>query len=159
MSRKVNKLIIGSKDKCDFPEFELFDLACKIDTGADSSAIHCQKIKVIENHLGEQLISFNLLDPSHKKYNNVEFRTKDFEQKKIKSSNGIASFRYVIKTKVCLFGQEFITDFTLADRENMKFPVLLGKKLLRGRFMVDVSLIDLSYKQKISRNTSSPFNH
>ena len=159
MRKKVNKLIIGSKDKCDFPEFELFDLTCKIDTGADSSAIHCQQIKVIENNLGEQLISFNLLDPSHKKYNNVAFRTKDFKQKSIKSSNGIATSRYVIQTKVCLFGVEYITDFTLADRENMKFPVLLGKKLLRGRFLVDVSLVDLSYKQKISRSTSSPFIH
>lgn len=154
MTKKVKKITIGSRDRCDFPEFELYDLACKIDTGADSSAIHCHRIKVIEDFRGVQNICFTLLDPSHNNFNDLEFRTGEFHERKIKSSNGIATYRYVIKTKVVLFGQEIITDFTLADRENMKFPVLLGKRLLRNRFIVDVSLMDLSFKQKSSDNSA-----
>jgi hypothetical protein len=56
--------------------------------------------------------------------------------------------RYVIKTKVTLFGKTFKTEFSLADRQQMRYPVLLGRKLLRNRFIVDVSLENVSFSQK-----------
>ena len=29
---------------------------------------------------------------------------------------------------------------TLADRSKMKFPILIGRKMLRGKFIVDITL-------------------
>jgi hypothetical protein len=48
---------------------------------------------------------------------------------------------------VQLYGQDFETEFSLSDRSDMKYPVLLGRSLLRqGRFVVDVAKRNLSYK-------------
>jgi len=148
---KASLKTIGSLDRVDFPLLSLADLPCKIDTGAETSAIHCHKVKLIEKD-GEEIISFCLLDPKHPNYNGIEFRVKDFEEKKVKSSFGQSEFRYTIRTQVILFGEKITANFTLSDRERMKYPVLLGKSLLKKRFLVDVSQIDLSYKQKVSIN-------
>ncbi|WP_026999792.1 ATP-dependent zinc protease family protein [Eisenibacter elegans] len=150
MTKKKNtapKRIIGTRDRIDFVDFALFDLPCKIDTGAETSAIHCHHVKLIEKE-GQELISFKLLDPSHPEYDGVEYRTAKFEERRIRSSFGHTEYRYVITTQVQLFGEVFSTQFTLADRVQMKFPVLLGKRLLKNQFLVDVSLVDLSFKQK-----------
>ncbi len=146
--KRIPPIIIGSRDKIDIPEFALFDLPCKIDTGAATSAIHCHHVKLLQVN-GVETISFRLLDPSHDAYNHKEFRTSKFIEKKIKSSFGDIEYRYTINCQVTLFGRTFNADFTLADRENMRYPVLLGRRLLRKRFVVDVSKSNLSYKQKI----------
>ncbi|GAA4843712.1 ATP-dependent zinc protease family protein [Algivirga pacifica] len=146
-TKQKEKLLIGSTDHVDLPSFDLADIPCKIDTGAETSAIHCHRVKLVEKD-GEEFICFQLLDPSHKQYNGKEFRTNKFEERKVRSSSGVADYRYVITTEVELFGQRFETEFTLADREKMKFPILLGKRLLKKNFLVDVSKNNLSFKKK-----------
>ena len=37
-------------------------------------------------------------------------------------------------------------EFSLSNRGNLKFPVLLGRKILRNRFLIDVTKKDLSYQ-------------
>lgn len=141
------KFTIGSLDCADFPEFNLLDIPCKIDTGAQTSAIHCHRIRLIEVE-GKEIIAFKLLDPSHRNYNDKEYRTSEFNERKIRSSSGHAEYRYVITTDIILFGKTFKTEFTLADREQMKYPVLIGRRLLKDSFVVDVAKKNLSYKTK-----------
>jgi hypothetical protein len=74
--------------------------------------------------------------------------TKNFKEKKIKSSFGQIEERFVIKTKIKLFDRVIRAEFSLSDRTEMKYPILLGRKLLRNRFIVDVSLYNLSFNQK-----------
>jgi hypothetical protein len=57
----------------------------------------------------------------------------------VRSSNGEVQERHVVETDVVIAGRSLRTAFTLADREAMNFPVLLGRRLLRGNFLVDVS--------------------
>ena len=68
----------------------------------------------------------------------------------IRNSFGVSEKRFVIKTHIIVFGRTIQTEFTLADRENLKNPVLLGRKLLRNRFIVDVSQKNLSYLAKVN---------
>ena len=37
-----------------------------------------------------------------------------------------------------MFGKEYNVSISLADRSKMKYPMLLGKRFLKGRFLVDV---------------------
>ena len=86
--------------------------------------------------------------PAHRGEKHKKFVTEHFELKAVKNSFGQTEMRYVIKTKVTLFGKTFKTEFSLADRQQMRYPVLLGRKLLRNRFIVDVSLENVSFSQK-----------
>ena len=129
-----NKLLIGAKEWVDFPDFEIQRIAAKVDTGAYTSALHCSMIKELAGKL-----HFVLVHTKEDKQLNKEFQTKDYTQKKIKSSNGTTQLRYVIKTAVIIHGRKYRAEFSLTDRSRMKNPVLLGRKLLKGRFVVDVS--------------------
>ncbi|MEO9871536.1 ATP-dependent zinc protease family protein [Ekhidna sp.] len=141
----MQKKVIGGVDKVDLPHFNLYDIEAKIDTGANRSAIHCRDIVIIENNDSMEL-SFHIpLDNS--KGDNV-FQTQDFFEKKIRSSNGHSEKRYIIKTTVILFGRKIQTSFSLTDRTEMNYPILLGRKLLQSRFIVDVEEENLSFKAK-----------
>ncbi len=147
MVKFKNKIIIGNSDKIDFLELGLENIGCKIDTGADTSSIHCHHVRIREIN-GEEVLVFRLLDPRHKAYIKKDCITKFFKEKKIKNSFGDREYRYFVKLKITLFGQEIETEFSLANRADMKFPVLLGKKLLGQLYMVDVAQKNLSYNHK-----------
>lgn len=145
MSRE--KKLIGRTDVIDLPEFGIKGIKVKIDTGAYTSAIHCSKIKTtIED--GIEYVTFHIPNSHIKGTSKKRFKTNDFIQKNIKSSSGHIETRYVIKTKVLLFNKLINTEFSLTDRSQMKYPILLGRKLLSKRFIVDVTTYNLSHKSR-----------
>jgi hypothetical protein len=142
-----NKILIGRKDKADFPELHLVNIDIKIDTGAYTSTIHSHDIKEVLID-GEKYIEFQLLDPSHPKYSDEVFKTKRYFKKKVKNSFGKSELRFFIKTLIIIFGEEYPIELSLSERSNMKYPILIGRKLLNKRFMVDTTKKNLSYKLK-----------
>ena len=141
------KLTIGREDKADFPELALENIDLKIDSGAYTSSIHCANIKEIVIN-GKKLIKFTLLDPEHPLYNNKEFTTYSYSSKVVKSSNGIAENRFMISTEIVIFNETFPIYLTLSERKDMKFPILLGRKFLNKKFVIDTAKKNLSYKLK-----------
>ncbi len=130
------KQTIGRREIVDFPELGLFGLVAKIDTGANTSALHCQHVRV-ENGV----LFFRLLDESHPEYDR-EHRFENFEEKLIKSSFGQQEMRYVVRTKIKIGTRTIRSIISLSDRANMRYPVLIGRRLLKNRFNVDVSLLN-----------------
>ena len=147
---KSSMIVIGRKDKADFPELGLYDIDAKVDTGAYTSAIHCHDIMEVDE-VGISKVRFRLLDPSRPSYNNMEFTHSIYAKREIKNSFGQVEERYIIKTKVLLFDRFFDIELSLTDRSRMVYPVLLGRKLLFDHFIVDVRQTDLSYNQKLRR--------
>ena len=143
-------IIIGRKDKADFPELGLYDIDAKVDTGAYTSAIHCHDIMEVDE-VGARKVRFRLLDPSRPSYNNMELIHSIYAKREIKNSFGQVEERYIIKTKVLLFDELFDIELSLTDRSKMMYPVLIGRKLLSNHFIVDVTQTDLSYNQKLRR--------
>jgi len=141
------KITIGRIDKADFPELSLTEIDIKIDSGAYTSSIHCSNIKEITINK-ENYIQFKLLDPEHNFYNNKEFSTKNYGSKLVKSSNGISEKRFMVATEIIIFDQVFPIHLTLSERKNMKFPVLLGRKFLNKKFVIDTAKKNLSFKLK-----------
>ena len=134
MTDNKKKHIIGRLEKVNFPDLDLEDIDAKIDTGAYTSALHCHDI--IETVNDE--LQFKLLDPDHLNYNEKQLVFKKYSKTIVKSSNGTPEQRYKIKTKILIAGRSLIAEFTLTDRRAMKYPVLIGRKLITGRFLVDV---------------------
>jgi hypothetical protein len=148
MAKEKVKLLIGRKEKVDFPKLKLFGINAKIDTGAYTSAIHCDSIRAVRRG-GERFVRFRLLDPSHPAYDGKEIRKPLIGRRKIKNSFGQSEFRYIIKTMIGIFGREFDIELSLSDRSRMEHPILLGRKFIQDKFVVDVSRFDLSQKKKV----------
>lgn len=139
------KKIIGRKDIADLPKLELKQIAIKIDTGAYTSSIHCHQIEEIKKN-GKNAIKFNLLDPKHENFNNKTFVIENYKKKRIKSSNGTTEERFIIYSEIKLFNELFPIELSLSERGKMKYPVLIGRKLLKRQFIVDVAKVNLSFK-------------
>ncbi|HRI79600.1 MAG TPA: RimK/LysX family protein [Cyclobacteriaceae bacterium] len=140
--------ILGRSDRVDLPVLGLENIHAKIDTGAYTCSLHCLRAEVVDNKL-----EFVLLDEEHPEFTGMKFTFKKFEQREIKNSFGEAELRFVIKTKIKIFDHTIRAEFSLSDRGNLKFPVLLGRKILRHRFLIDVTKKDLSYLTKISKQS------
>ena len=139
----MSKKIIGRTDKADFPMLDLFDIDIKIDTGAYTSSMHCHKVWV-DN---DELVCL-FYDKDHPRYNGKEFKFKEYTFANVKSSNGLVEKRYKIKTQIVLFDKKYKISLTLSTREDMRFPVLLGRKFISKKFIVDVTQKDISYNNK-----------
>lgn len=139
----MKKKLIGKTDRADFPKLGLEDIAVKIDTGAYTSSIHCSDIKEENN-----ILSCLFLDAEHTTYNNKRFSFKKYNQVTVRSSNGVQQKRYAIKSTLTLFGKKYKISLSLNDRSDMRYPVLLGRKFLNGKFIVDPQLKNLSFNQK-----------
>lgn len=137
------KQTIGRIDKGDFPLLDLHEIAVKIDTGAYTSSIHCKNVKEEDG-----VLKCDFLDEEHPNYHGKEIIFTNFETTKVKSSNGIVQSRYKIKTEIVLFGETHEILLTLSDREEMKFPVLLGRKFLNKKYIVDTNVVNLSFKRQ-----------
>jgi hypothetical protein len=131
--------IIGMHERVHFPKMEIIDLSTKTDTGAYNSAIDCCYTEEKENEEGRKVLYFTLLNSTNEHYTGQKHSTPDYKVKKVRSSNGIGTYRYQVKLSVEIKGRRFLTTFNLSDRSKMRYPVLLGRKLLADRFLVDVS--------------------
>lgn len=129
------KKIIGKKEVIDILDLELFSLDAKIDTGADSNSLHCDDIFVDE----ENFVHFKLLDKIHPAYHGKKIKIPLYKLKKVKSSNGTVQLRPSIKVFVQFFGKKYKTIISLTNRSDMKYPMLIGRKFLTNRYLVDVS--------------------
>ncbi|MGX1024719.1 RimK/LysX family protein [Flavobacterium sp. CS20] len=139
-----HKIVIGRTDIADFPELGFNQVQVKIDTGAYTSSIHCKSIEIKDNKL-----HCVFLDEKHPEYSLKIHTFENFKTIRVKSSNGISQKRYEIKSHIRLFNKIYRISLSLSDRKDMKYPVLLGRKFLNPKFVVDPALIDLSYKNKI----------
>lgn len=141
--KKKELLTIGRTDFIDLPEVGIKRLPCKIDTGADSCSIHCDEI-MVRRIDGVNCLVYKLLDKHHPFYTGEEIVTPNFSEKRVRSSFGETAERFQVRLKVVIFGRTYITNFNLSHRPGLRYPVLLGRKFLRNRFVVDVSQKDLN---------------
>lgn len=145
MPRKRSELpLIGRSDHLDLPDLGIYDISSRIDTGAASSSIHCEKIRVKEDASGKEYLSVKFEKDSRK-----WTRIAEFTERRVRSSNGMSEYRFVIFTSLLICGHQYQTEITLADRESMRFPLLIGRKALHGKFIVDVRKTNVSHRQKL----------
>lgn len=139
----MQKIIIGRTDKVDFPKLGFENIDIKIDTGAYTSSIHCHSI--IEE---DKKLICTFFDKKHPHYNGKELIFKEYDIIAVKSSNGEIQYRYEVQSSIKLFDKLFKISLTLSSREDMRFPVLIGRKFLTKKFIVDTELCDVSHNLK-----------
>jgi hypothetical protein len=144
----MDKKIIGRKEKISLPILGLSLVWAKVDTGAYTSSIHAENIKVEEVD-GKRILSFQPLMEGHKAFTGQTVYFDQFTEKNVKNSFGNVETRYLIETNIKIAGEEYLSEFTLSDRTNMRNAILLGRKTLKNRFFVDVDKVNLARAYRI----------
>lgn len=125
--------LIGRAEPIDFPKFGINAVPSRIDTGARTSAIWATDIT---EHEG--VLRFVLFGKGSKFYTGELINTAEFKQRVVTNSTGYNENRYVVKLSIVVAGRRIRASFTLADRSNQVYPVLIGRNVLRGKYIVDV---------------------
>lgn len=133
---------IGWREKVDLPELDLHGIRAKIDTGARTSVLHCREIELVQLD-GQPHVSFRPLEEGFPGGHHTCIMPLHAERT-VKNSFGQLEHRYVIQTQIRLFGEAFDIEISLRDRSGMRFPMLLGRAFIRGKFVVDVGKFNLS---------------
>jgi hypothetical protein len=134
-------VLIGWREHVSLPDLGIGDFVAKVDTGANYCALHATNIHVADGHV---VFRFEGSDP---------IRTKLVSRKWITSSNGQKTRRYLIRTRVKIGRKIIRSEITLIDRSKMKDKMLLGRKFLRNRFIIDPKL---SYALKTAKKRKPP---
>lgn len=131
----IDQNVIGRAELVDFPKQNIFGVTAKVDTGADSSSIWATTIKETEDGL-----SFALFGKSCDFYTGekVVFAPGEYDTTRVANSFGHREVRYAVKLSIRVRGRLINGTFTLANRANKTYPILLGRKLIAGKFVVDV---------------------
>ena len=128
--------IIGRAEKATFPELGAKQVPVKIDTGADACSIWAKATEVENERL--HVIFFG---EGSTHYDGAEhiFRKGEYSITRVANSFGHREIRYKVKLRIKLKGRLIRGSFTLSDRSNKLYPVLIGRSLLKHKFIVDVS--------------------
>ena len=129
-------VIIGRSEKMAIADLVL-NVPVKIDTGAYRSSIHCTSVREVKKDTGNILRVQLLGHPCSPVIYKMEFD--DYKRVTITNSFGQAEERYEIKLRIKLGPRVLTSSFTLADRSKNLFPVLIGRKIIKGRYLVDVA--------------------
>jgi hypothetical protein len=136
MNMDLNKLrLIGRREFVNFPQLGLIHVEAKVDTGAYTSSLHCEEISIIELE-GIPTLNFTLINPDTQEKKGYNFTT--FATKKIRNSFGEMEERYLIKTPLKIGRKTILVNISLSNRDKMRYPVLIGRRPLKGKFLIDV---------------------
>jgi hypothetical protein len=119
-----NKIIVGLTEKVIVKgESQNREVIARMDTGATKSSIDVSL--AAELRLGPVI-----------------------DSKLIKSAHG-TKLRPIVEVNVEIKGRTLQARFTVADRSQMRYPVLIGQNLLRDNFLIDPSRrVDMPMKLK-----------
>lgn len=126
--------VVGWRELVHLPELGLHSVSAKIDTGARTSSLHGTVLEEFERD-GQKYVRF-AVDYERQHVRQV-CEAVHVDVRGITSSNGETQYRYVIKTPLKIGDVEFRAEISLADRSDMRFPMLIGRSSLRRRFVVD----------------------
>ena len=139
-------VIIGRTELMDFPDLLLTHVPVKIDTGAYTSSIHAKNIK-LKTKGNKKILTFDLLEGHYTTVYPRSVETAEYYTDTIRNSFGKSEERYIVNFKIKLGTKTFRTEFSLADRSVNNYPILVGRKTLNRRFLVDSSKSHIDRKE------------
>ena len=136
VKKKREKKVVGWKEQVALPDLKIKSVIAKIDTGANLATIDADDIKFVTRK-DVKYVKFTV-----KKRNNTVRKTSAplAGFKRIRSSNGDVERRPFIKTDILMDGIIKNIELTLTDRGPMDYTMLIGRKALGRRWIVNPSI-------------------
>jgi len=141
--------VIGWREWVGLPDLGVPRIKVKVDTGARTSALHAYDLEEFEKS-GDPWIRFSIHPMQRTTKEVVAAEAPILEWRNVRSSSGHASRRPVIRTELLLAGRNWPIDLTLTARDEMGFRMLVGRRAVRHRFVVDPGRSYLAEERGVS---------
>jgi D-alanine-D-alanine ligase-like ATP-grasp enzyme len=127
--------VLGIIEYVHIPEFGVYRVEAKVDTGAYSGALHCSTIKVVKRKDGTKVLRFSPSDTGEIQ------ETTAYKEVYVRSASGHQQKRYIVETNIVLRGRKYPITIGLSNRKEMQKEILIGRRFLREHgILVDVRI-------------------
>ncbi|MBK0422283.1 ATP-dependent zinc protease [Leucobacter sp. CSA2] len=138
---------IGWREWVNLPSIGIPWVKAKIDTGAQTSALHATGIEEFERD-GAPWVRFLAHPWQRADSDEVAVELPIHDRRIVRSSSGHAQERPVVLIDIKIAGRTVPAEVTLTDREEMVFRMLIGREALRRGYLVDSASSFLGGKPK-----------
>ena len=139
--------VIGWREWVELPGLGGATVKAKVDTGARTSTLHAFDVSEAQRD-GATIVSFSYHPVQRSEERTVRAEARLVDRRTVTPSNGQSELRYVVATEVVIDTDPVEIELTLTRRDAMGFRMLLGRRALRGRFVVDPKR---SYRAGVSK--------
>jgi hypothetical protein len=127
--------VVGWREWVIFPDYLNARVKAKVDTGARTSAIHAEEIKLIGSGDATR-VGFVILPNQGDDATIVPCEAPLLERRRITDSGGHDEERFVVIANLQLGAHLWPIELSLTNRDSMGFRMLLGRTALKKRFLV-----------------------
>ena len=127
---------LGWREWVALPDLNLPAIKAKVDTGARTSALHAYLIEPYSRD-GIDMLRFCIHPIQHNQDFSVECHAPVFDFREVTDSGGHREMRYVIRSKIIVGEDSWPIELTLTNRDTMRFRMLLGRRAMLDRYVVD----------------------
>jgi len=132
----TGRTTIGWREWVSMPDLGIVEVKAKVDTGADNSSLHAFNIeRFVED--GVDKVRFEIHPRQRKRKPSVDCVAQVVGERKVRNPGGRSELRPVIRIKLIVAGEELDALVNLTTRDEMTFRMLLGRRTVRNRFLVD----------------------
>lgn len=131
-------LVVGWREWVALPELGVTAVRAKLDSGARSSSLHVADVEPIERD-GAKWVRFRVRVDEREPGREAVAEAPVVGERRIRSSSGHVEPRLVVRTTLVLGPWRGPIDLTLTRRDSLGHRMLLGRRALRGRCLVDPS--------------------
>ena len=118
------------------PEIGVSWMKAKIDTGAQTSALHATQVEEFL-HNGDEWVRFTVHPWQDSELDEVVVERPVHDRRTVRSSSGHSQDRLVVLLDITLCGRTIEAEVTLTSRDEMVFRMLIGREALRQGYVVD----------------------
>lgn len=127
---------IGWREWVQMPDLGVNEIKAKVDTGADNSSLHAFNIELFEEN-GLSMVRFEVHPFQRRRRPSVGCVAEVVGERRVKNPGGRTESRPVILTTLVIAGKELAARVNLTTRDEMTFRMLLGRRTIRKKFLVD----------------------
>ena len=128
--------LIGWREWVQLPDLGVFEIKAKVDTGAATSSLHAFRLERFEKE-GVPYVRFEIHPRQRSRKPSIECEATVVRETSVRNPGGRIERRPVIASTVVVAGVPVAALINLTGRDEMGLRMLLGRRALRNRFVVD----------------------
>lgn len=128
---------MGWREWVALPQFEIAAVKAKVDTGAASSSLHAFRLERFTAVSGTDMVRFQIQPRQRSRTGRVTVEAEVVDERPVRNPGGRREIRPVIITMLKWSDIVWEAEINLTSRDEMGFRMLLGRKTVKNRFLVD----------------------